>query len=623
MANAVAAYFVSLDQAADRSADEQHAHITRIPDQVVANDGAVGAVECDVVTTCAIRAGIREARGRRAQHVLLDDRAGHCPDADIGLSSPGKPVVGEAEDREAADRCFGGLDVEPPRDVKSAVVELHLRTVDGGKNQVVHANHAADAQRAGVGIAYIGCLHRAVDGRARVADRRQCACHCNDRDAAGQLASQTGAKTGMRQAVGDHEDRCLAPDGLACLGETGIAERVGVRDELAQRTLAGVVDIDDGVEVETEVDAGEGGGCNDGRDRLGLAADSRGEHTGRRIHRRAERTRAGIAHRRIFTTHPVRIGGADRAGQPIGAEGLHRQQAGDVAGARAGDAAVDDPDGVVAVDQAEERVTARCVRDRAADEVSAGVVEFDLCIRLSAAAGCRETASGTATVVHILEHLARNAGRSHGRDHAAELGSVSRQRGRGGQLSSGAHPARHRDRECKPLRRVRALIEAIDRARVGAGRGIRIRRRAFGQRSQVGLALAESASVAIADEKLDDRSGLCESGQHEIASDDAGARKNRKVQQAVASGARTGGVGCVERVGTEIGIFGGRVQVDADLRCRRGAESRGNRAVCENRVLRNDSTARTVVDCKACAIVRGNPVARDRVRGSRAANRDA
>ncbi len=227
------------------------------------------------------------------------------------------------------------------------------------------------------------------------------------------MVDQSGPQPCVCNAIRDHEDAGL-PAGRqrlssatdlarAALGERRLtAQCVCIRDELAQRTLAGVVDIDDGVEVETEVDAGEGGGCNDGRDRLGLAADSRGEHTGRRIHRRAERTRAGIAHRRIFTTHPVRIGGADRAGQPIGAEGLHRQQAGDVAGARAGDAAVDDPDGVVAVDQAEERVTARCVRDRAADEVSAGVVEFDLCIRLSAAAGCRETASGTATVIDVL-----------------------------------------------------------------------------------------------------------------------------------------------------------------------------------------------------------------------------
>ncbi len=328
----------------------------------------------------------------------------------------------------------------------------------------------------GVGVTDVRRLGGAVHDCVGVADRRESA----RRGDAPPRVSTRALVPGRRDA----EDAVLEASrkgrhGVVLVQRGLIRQQIGVEDELPQRALPAVVGVDDRVEVEAEVHAGDVATARVHRD------DRLRELAGRGL-QRGQRVAAGIGGRvdvgRLLPADPVRTraGGFTVAVRPEGLDGKLRP-----VGARPGrgDGGVDDADGVQGRAQSGEAVASVGRGRGRGEEIPRVVVELDRHVvafdaeRAGIGAGRGVVAAHSAAVVDVLEN--RTADGHAGRDGhgGAELGGVVRRiRGCGGYHI--AH--RHGDRNNGIERCVAAAVGAgriraqKDLALAGAGR---IRRR--------------------------------------------------------------------------------------------------------------------------------------------------
>ena len=228
-----------------------------VGDQVAADGhAAAGRGEVNMAAQCAhTRAGVGEDRGRAAEQVLLDHRAV----GGVHHHRFGKAVGCQTAHLRARGRQRDAV-------IPVATHQLHLWPGQLRQRQRIGSYGAAGAQRRRVAVADVRGLCRAVDRHQRPVDGRQRAAHVDHGYAtAAQQVRRRGSDAGHRRAAGDHEDRSFyaCRQGLhaavvltrAALRQRALAgQRGGIGDELPQAALPTVIGVDDGAEVEAEVD---------------------------------------------------------------------------------------------------------------------------------------------------------------------------------------------------------------------------------------------------------------------------------------------------------------------------------------------------------------------------------
>ena len=264
---AVAAELVVLDQPAGHIVVRFDTRPVVESQQVVAHGAAVRATHDDAVAI-GRRGRTRKTGCGRADDIAFNQYAGVIrraieTDADIAVDGLVQ-VLPETVYRDATNRYRIRLHVQPGTNGVAAV-NLDFRSSNLAQRRLVsrsgnavrsQADGAAGAERTRIIIADAGRLRSAVDHRIGAVSAgygRQGCYRRNNSNARCQLPRR------------DHEDADLVAGGLTVLREIRVRQRIGRIDELAQRALATVIGINDGVEVVAKIDArlGFGGAESD------------------------------------------------------------------------------------------------------------------------------------------------------------------------------------------------------------------------------------------------------------------------------------------------------------------------------------------------------------------------
>ncbi len=182
----------------------------------------------------------------RAGRVDPDPVAGH----DAARAGDYDAAAAETAERQAADLAARGEDLDP--------------VAAGAGRAAVHGHdRGADPARLALGVEHQRFRELGERGGER-----------DPRDAAREVVER-GAEPGRARAVRDHEQRVLGARREPGLEEARVREAVGIDEELAERSGAGRIRVDDQVEVVPEIHADDDRivvrGPLDRRGRLGVA----------------------------------------------------------------------------------------------------------------------------------------------------------------------------------------------------------------------------------------------------------------------------------------------------------------------------------------------------------------